>query len=64
MTGRRISHAHNVTLRKWHLNFRPMRAVVEGVVRRVRVCSRCIRSGKVVKPATHGAAGAAAKSKA
>jgi len=64
MTGRRISHAHNVTLRKWHLNLKPMWAVVDGVVRRVRVCSRCIRSGKVQKPAIHRAATAAAKSKA
>jgi large subunit ribosomal protein L28 len=52
MTGRRISHAHNVTLRKWHLNLKPMRAVVDGVTRRVRACSRCIRSGKITKPAS------------
>lgn len=50
MTGRRISHAHNVTSRKWHLNLKSLRAVVEGSVRRVRVCSECIRSGKVTKP--------------
>ena len=31
MTGRRISHAHNVTSRKWHLNLATVRAVVNGV---------------------------------
>jgi large subunit ribosomal protein L28 len=55
MTGRRISHAHNVTNRKWHLNLRAVRAVVGGVTRRVRACTRCIRSGKLVKPAARAA---------
>jgi large subunit ribosomal protein L28 len=50
LTGRRISHAHNVTSRKWHLNLRSVRAVVGGVTRRVNACTRCMRSGKVVKP--------------
>lgn len=51
MTGRNVSHAHNVTSRKWHLNLRSVRAVVGGATHRVNVCSRCLRSGKVVKPA-------------
>jgi large subunit ribosomal protein L28 len=55
MTGRRVSHAHNVTNRKWHLNLKATRAVVEGVTRRVRACTRCIRSGKLVKPAVRAA---------
>jgi large subunit ribosomal protein L28 len=50
MTGRNISHAHNITSRKWHLNLQSVRAVVEGTTRRVNACSRCLRSGKVVKP--------------
>ena len=50
ITGRRISHAHNVTSRKWHLNLQTVRAVVDGMSRRVRACTRCIRSGKLVKP--------------
>ncbi len=51
MTGRRISHAHNVTNRKWHLNLKEVRAVVGGVTRRVRACTRCIRTGRLTKPA-------------
>jgi large subunit ribosomal protein L28 len=50
MTGRRISHAHNVSNRRWHLNLKSVHAVVGGVSRRVRACTRCIRSGKLVKP--------------
>jgi large subunit ribosomal protein L28 len=50
MSGHRVSHAHNVTNRKWHLNLKTVHAVVDGVSRRVRACTRCIRSGKLVKP--------------
>ena len=50
MTGHRVSHAHNVTNRKWHLNLKEVRAVVGGKTRRVRACTRCIRSGKLTKP--------------
>lgn len=49
--GSRISHAHNVTSRRFNPNLRRVRAVQGGVQRRVRVCTRCIRSGRVVKPA-------------
>jgi len=51
MTGSNVSHAHNVTSRKWHLNLQSVRAVVGGTTRRVNACSRCLRSGKVTKPA-------------
>ena len=50
VSGHRISHAHNVTNRKWHLNLKSVRAVVDGRSQRVRACTRCIRSGKVQKP--------------
>jgi large subunit ribosomal protein L28 len=55
LAGNRVSHAHNVTKRKWHLNVKSVRAVKDGVVRRVRACTRCLRSGKVVKPAARKA---------
>jgi len=58
VTGRRISHAHNVSSRRWHLNLKSVRAVVGGVTHRVRACTRCIRSGKVTKPAPRVAAAA------
>ena len=50
-TGRKVSHAHNVTPRTWEPNLRSMKALVDGTVRRIRVCARCLRSGKVVRPA-------------
>ena len=47
--GNRISHAHNVTKRRWNLNLQTVRAVVKGATKRLRVCTSCIRSGKVQK---------------
>jgi large subunit ribosomal protein L28 len=48
--GNRVSHAHNVTHRRFNPNLQRMRAVMGGVQRRVKVCTRCLRSGKVNKP--------------
>ena len=50
MTGHRVSHAHNVTKRRFNPNLQRVRAVVGGVQRRVKICTRCLRSGKVAKP--------------
>ncbi len=48
--GRSISHAHNVSQRRFEANLQKVRAWIEGSVKRVYACTRCIRSGKVVKP--------------
>lgn len=49
-TGRKVSHAHNVTSRTWEPNLRSVKAILDGTVRRIRVCARCLRSGKVTRP--------------
>lgn len=49
--GNRISHAHNVTKRRWNLNLQSVHALVNGATRRMRVCTSCIRAGKVQKVA-------------
>lgn len=51
VVGRRVSHAHNVSARRFQPNLQTVRAVVNGGVRRIRVCTRCVRSQKVVKAA-------------
>ena len=48
--GNRISHAHNVTHRRFNPNLQRVRAVLKGVQRKIRVCTRCLRSGLVTKP--------------
>lgn len=47
--GKNVSHAHNVTSRRWLPNLQKVRALVNGGVKRVRVCTSCIRSGKIQK---------------
>lgn len=48
--GQQLSHAHNVTKRTWEPNLQKVRAWVEGGTKTLRVCTRCLRSGKVQKP--------------
>ena len=50
-TGNNVSHANNRTKRRFNPNLQRVRARVEGSVRRIRVCTRCIRSGRVTKVA-------------
>jgi len=48
--GHNVSHAHNVTNRVWRPNLQRVRIRTEqGATRRVRVCTRCLRSSKVAK---------------
>ena len=48
--GHNVSHAHNVTNRSWHPNIQRVRvAMPGGGTKRKRVCTRCIRDGKVQK---------------
>jgi large subunit ribosomal protein L28 len=49
--GRNVSHAHNVSPRRFNPNLQMVRASVNGATRRIKVCTRCLRSGKVVKAA-------------
>ena len=51
VVGRNVSHAHNVTPRRFEPNLQKVRALVNGGIRRLRVCTRCLRSNKVVKAA-------------
>ena len=51
VVGRRVSHAHNVRPRRFDPNLQSVRALVHGGVQRLKVCTRCIRSEKVVKVA-------------
>jgi len=43
--GNNISHAHNVTKRRWLPNLQRVRVVVNGTPKKILVCTSCIRSG-------------------
>ena len=49
MSGMQVSHAHNLTHRVWNPNLQRVRARVEGQVKNLYVCSRCLRSNRVEK---------------
>jgi large subunit ribosomal protein L28 len=47
--GHRVSHAHNLTNRRWEPNLQRLRVQTAGGAKRMRVCTSCIRSGRVQK---------------
>jgi large subunit ribosomal protein L28 len=47
--GNRVSHANNKTRRRWYPNLQAVRAMVDGKVKRLQVCSGCLKSNRVVK---------------
>ena len=52
MAGNHVSHAHNRTPRRFLPNLQKVRVVLEGsTVRRIQVCTNCIKSGKIRKAA-------------
>jgi len=50
-SGNNVSHANNKTRRRWTPNLQRVRAKVDGGTRTLRVCTRCIKAGKIVKVA-------------
>lgn len=46
-TGMRVSHSHIRNKRTWRPNIQTVRTVVNGAPKKLNVCTRCLRSGKV-----------------
>jgi large subunit ribosomal protein L28 len=44
-----VSHANNKTKRVFSPNLQRVKALVKGATKRIRVCTRCLRSGLVKK---------------
>lgn len=47
--GSNISHAHNVSNRVWQPNIQRVKVIIDGTVKKMNVCTRCLRSGAVQK---------------
>ena len=47
--GMKISHAHNMSRRVWNPNLQNVRALVNGRAQQMKVCTRCLKAGKVTK---------------
>lgn len=52
VTGNHVSHANNRRKRRWFPNLQTVRVLVSGAPRRVRVCTQCLKGGKVMKAPT------------
>ena len=48
-TGISVSHSHIRSKRTWAPNLQKVKAIVEGSPKRINVCTRCLRSGKVTR---------------
>lgn len=47
--GYSVSHSHIKTKRRWLPNLQQVRVAKDGKTKKLRVCTACIRSGKVKK---------------
>ncbi len=49
VSGNTVSHSNRKSRRTWSPNVQRVRAIVDGSPRRMYVCTRCLRSGKVTR---------------
>ncbi|MBL3572228.1 MAG: 50S ribosomal protein L28 [Synergistaceae bacterium] len=46
-TGNSVSHSNRHTRRRWLINLKSVRVDLGGETKKLSVCTRCLRSGKV-----------------
>ena len=49
IVGNNVSHSHHKTRRRWLPNLQRVRAMINGTKKRIKVCTNCLKSGKVLK---------------
>ncbi|MEJ5165584.1 MAG: 50S ribosomal protein L28 [Thermoanaerobaculia bacterium] len=49
ITGNKISHAHNLTKRRWYPNLKKVHIQTPSGKKTLLLCTRCIRSGVHLK---------------
>jgi len=47
--GRNVSHSHRVTNRVFRPNIQQVTAVVDGGKKRISVCTKCMKAGKITR---------------
>ncbi|HEX9776499.1 MAG TPA: 50S ribosomal protein L28 [Actinomycetota bacterium] len=45
--GKQVSHSHRRSSRRWNPNVQRVRALINGHPKRMDVCTRCIKAGKI-----------------
>jgi len=51
LIGYNVSHANNKTKKTWLPNLQTVRVVKDGATKKMRVCTKCIKKGKIKKAA-------------
>ncbi len=49
LTGNNRSHALNATKRKFFPNLHKIRTKTDGIIKRIKICSSCLKANKVEK---------------
>ena len=49
LKGYNVSHAHNRTKKISYPNLQNVRVISSGTIKRIKVCTRCIRSNMITK---------------
>jgi large subunit ribosomal protein L28 len=47
--GNKVSHAKNHSRRSWRPNLVNVKTKLDGTVQTIKVCTRCLKAGKVLK---------------
>ncbi len=47
--GRNVSHSHRVTNRMFRPNIQKVNALVDGSVKKIKVCTKCMKAGKITR---------------
>jgi large subunit ribosomal protein L28 len=47
--GMTVSHSHRRSNRRWTPNIQRVRALVDGAPKRLHVCTKCLKAGKVLR---------------
>jgi large subunit ribosomal protein L28 len=49
LVGHNVSHAHNITKRRFNPNLQKVKVLQKGRAKKMMVCTSCIKSGQIVK---------------
>lgn len=49
--GKQISHSHRLSNRKWSVNIQKVSIKTNNTVKKVNICTKCLKSSKVQKSA-------------
>lgn len=47
--GKRISHSHRRTPRRWNVNIQKIHAIIDGSPKTINICAKCMKSSKVAR---------------